>query len=574
LSAWTNGFIPVARGIEFGYFLNQGKLNENTVRQGHNYWITGLFQSMQVYFAQSQVGEALSAAGRSIKIPYGLSNATLLVPFLFSWAASCKIKSNFVKKAVYLIHDNIGTLSQIAGVVSSVALIAFGHIAFGVAALTCLGIGFLDRQGFLPEKLRHILHTSDFYVSNVTALLIGSPIEKIISLVDVAVFVTNKIFSFRAEKLKKKHEHSGKTHLTLEKVQQLPEKPKVEVNEGHLHNKPLKELITPDESLDELIKLCDAIDWNSTRHFPALRAKLARDERWTHRDGLQGKEVEYLKQNLKIFVRDIKKRHISVGEPKNYDILTKYCKHIIADIKKKDDITQADALMRLAIEGGEYCGPARYEVAEDLFSNLILHRPKLPLEIRMLMLLQHQRGTIFKSIYYWQWNNHFVNKGLGKAINYQDVHVYNQMAGIVGEDFGLPAKGAKHDTTAVTGPLIELIISKVYYAQNQLFWKGGKKKVNGRDYDIQGYTADHIAQTIINATGSKLLPLPDVYDWWGTWLKNQKELPQAKRAEFEKLRSEGGLDEEHEGKRRLKRKYAVAMLLEMGVLKFPKPDIS
>ena len=551
-----SGVIPAAQGIETAYFQKQAYRNGKSFERGENYGLSGLQKVSQVHFAQKQAMLALNAGRGPTKIPYMLSWLPAVSSLAVSFVASRKIKSPLLRKVVHAVHDNIGNLALLITTVSSVALIVFGQIALGVATITWLGVGMLDRYGILPEKLRRVIHTSDFYVSNVFALMLGDPFEKVISIVDIGVFLVGKVAATQAKRREQKRA-IGTPNLTVAKVLAMKETPETQVNRNHVEIDPMT-VEAEEAPLDDLIKMCDAIDW--AKHLPVLKKKLAKDKRWINREQKAGEEIAFLKKNLASYVSSIKRHHIATGEPSNYTILNGYLKHIAHHFKEQDEISRADMLMRLAIEGGRYCGPGKYEVAEDIYFRHIGETGELKLERRLHLALQRERSRTFQAVYRAFWTGNAITNTLRKAVDFQDVLVYNQFSKILSKDCGHPANGAEADTTALTSPLEELIYHRALFKLRRVFWNGGKL---GKE-TIEGYTQDCILKAIEDTLETHHINEADIYLWWKEWLGKQQEVSPADKERFNDLLLNGGLSNKEGG---IKSKYIIAMLIEIDVLK-------
>ncbi len=155
----------VAEGFASGSVLADMKRTEDSVRQGQNHYLTAVHQSGQIWECLSQVQRVLEAASYAT-LSFSTRCIFALPPVLLAYAAA----HQWGGQSLYLIYDQIGTLCQVASLVSSVTLIIFGNVAFGVASITFIGLGFLDRNGILPQGVRGRARTAGLFTPSASAL--------------------------------------------------------------------------------------------------------------------------------------------------------------------------------------------------------------------------------------------------------------------------------------------------------------------------------------------------------------------------------------------------------------------
>ncbi|HEY5259535.1 MAG TPA: hypothetical protein VIJ46_02725, partial [Rhabdochlamydiaceae bacterium] len=158
----------VAEGFASGNALAEMKRTEDSVRQGQNHYLTAVHQSGQIWECLGQVQRVLEAASYTT-FSFSTRCIFALPPVLLAYAAT----NQWGGQNLYLIYDHIGTLCQVASLVSSVTLVVFGNVAFGVASITFVGLGFLDRNGILPQEARRIIHMTTYPLFLVTGLFVG-----------------------------------------------------------------------------------------------------------------------------------------------------------------------------------------------------------------------------------------------------------------------------------------------------------------------------------------------------------------------------------------------------------------
>lgn len=558
--------IPVVKGISFGHLMNTNSRHEASVKAGHNYFLTAIFQCFQIYESQKQVLRAFKAAGRPINLPFVVRNLTLIFPIISSLAVSQKIKNPLLKRSVYFIHQHIGKVAFVAGAVASVALIAFGQYTMGIASITCLTIGILGHLGVIPFAIRRIIYQSGFIISTSCSLILGDPFEKCYSAAELTLLIASKIFKHvEKNKIKRRStlqaQDKHRINISLDRLNELNEDTKVDINRYHIHwNR-----VPPPPKVDllDLLKIEKQIDW-SEKHMEALKAKLAKDERWLQRGLGTGHELEFMRSNLSRFVARIKTKNILEGEPHSYEPLVLLLKHIIAMTKKldkkKDDTWRVDIILRLAIEGGEYCGPGVVEVVEDVYSSLRGYQ-NTSFEEKTLGFLRQERNLRFHAIYDYVWKTTILQKFTARLINNLDLHIKNSTMRLLANKCGFSALSAKDDGVATASPMQDLILQQLYSPMIDSFWKGNPS------IPIQAYDANFVIDTLQNGIGNPQMPLLEYYKWWIDWIDRQQVSIEEKE-KFKEMLSNGGLEETGpDGKRRVKRKYIIAMAFELGLIK-------
>lgn len=178
---------PIASGIRRGFVLTEIVRQEDNNVAKKGFLLVATNQFFEVLCAKSYVNQALTMASCR-ELPLAGRVVLYLTPPLLAYAASMKIQNSVVRSVVHTLHAHIGTLCQIAVVVSSVAMIILGSPILGVTSLAVLGIGLLDRKGLLPSRVSHFLHNYSFPILAVTTILSGHYIEGVICIVIEVAF--------------------------------------------------------------------------------------------------------------------------------------------------------------------------------------------------------------------------------------------------------------------------------------------------------------------------------------------------------------------------------------------------
>lgn len=254
----------------------------------------------------------------------------------------------------------------------------------------------------------------------------------------------------------------------------------------------------------------------------ALRAKLKGDARFTvnHGDPSRKTDAELIAtatDSLQQLVSSVKERRVLAGEPKDYEKLHNYLKIIAkAVLDEPDDVTRTDRLFRLAVEGGEYCGPGKYEVVESVFAETVAKNPEIPLEDKVLYCLQDERNLWMQGFFNHSILRHPVGVFMGKVIDLHDVHSYNYFLNLYGDEFGLRKAGADNDDAAIIGLLYKLFISHtIGKFIKAAFW--------------EDHRVDTLTETVVDAIGTfkqgkmktAKVPRDKIYTFWQEWIQRQ-----------------------------------------------------
>lgn len=550
-----NTLWSAAEGFASGSALANMKRIEDSVRQGQNHYLTGVLQAGQIWENLEQIQHLLKATGCD---PLSLPFRCIIVipPLLLAYA----VAQQFGGPDLYLIYDHIGTVCQIASLVTSVTLIIFGSTAYGVASITLIGIGFLDRNGIFSPEVRSVIHMTTYPIFLVTGLLVGGPFTQLLVAANLVTMAANAFWGAPAvpETIPPQRVATDLDQLILTQYQNLTPDP--------LHLRYNTVPPVPNVNIGELNTLCAAIDWNEGSNQRALNAKLARDPRF--RDRFQGRVAPdvYMRDQLRALVHSVQNRTILAGEPVNYTDMHNYLKIITAHLPRLDERSRADILLKLAIDGGEYCGPGKFNTVSDAFlSVLSAAATPLPLETKVLTHLQLQRIRIFQNLYNQIAEASPINRAAAGLVDNLDLHAYNMSVNLFGREFGLPNQGAAEDTAAHVDPVMLAAVSRLGL----------------REHFFRTYNTNFIVQSLQEAIGTPSLPLPIIYEWWQGWIErlNVSEAEKARLREELPLGELNGQSMEVEHirvvedrpirRRTLAGPFVKTMLVEMGILKIP-----
>lgn len=541
----------VGEGVALGTNLALLKRNEDSVIAGRATFMMGVCQGAQISLATTHVTRALEAA-RVVEIPTTVATVAvrcLLValPFFLGCAIQRGIVNDTLRCICLFVQDHLGDLCQLVSLVSAVTLIVFGNIAVGAASLTFIVLGGLDRYGLFPERVSYLFRKATMPLMIVSSLITGGVVEKVFAVLSLAIIGYEqytkcknrdalKDFETRQARLKQEQEAFMQAHpelrpdaavlhsglLTSETLQQILDGRALKVNPLHL-KAPIYVQAADTTKLDTLLTQFDAVEWDS-ENMQGLRTKLLEDDRFrqfkgvTTADDLRAKGIRdpdlviYTRKQLERFIKQIKARHVSAGAIHEYERLENYVKIIIEQLPRLEDPRdRASYIARLAVEGGQYCGPGRFHAVEEVWSMLVWKKKDVPLATKVLFHLQDVRTELLRE-QYQRIAGHFVTGSwhfrlLNYIVNATDLHTYNQLINLYGEDFGIRKGAADNDELAVIQPLQRLAAQKLIGTLKHAF--------------SGFYTVEYVVDKVQEKLGDKKLPKLDVYAWWQHWMLKQ-----------------------------------------------------
>lgn len=558
--------VPVATGINYGTVASECKRMEDSVHAGGNAYMTGALQLAQAGISIEMVDLALKSAEMDT-IPWPVRWLVYLTPVVLAVVVKLGIDDDIARNIAVFAQDHFTNLCHLAMAVSSVAMIYFGSIALGAATLTTLGIGVLDRTGILPEQVRQVLHEVNSPLIIATGLFVGSGLQVFFSVVNLVIYAAQKYFAwtYQDETAAINRQFDNRTYEEMQGVLSvdvlrgiLDESAHTEMNRNYIRYSTTP--LAPDEDITEITQMMRSIDW--THNIGVLRAKLAQDQRYREREGdpshrSDAELIAFAERSLDAFIHSVRDHRVLQGEPRDYQKLHNYLKLITMFLKnEKNEVLKIDAILRLAVEGGEYCGPGKFEVAESVFASFVGESEDIPVRLKVLNCEQDVRNELFEQLY--QSILEMYNRTpIGVIIDFNDVHVYNSFRNLYGENFGLRKAGADNDSAAEVEPMLRYMYSWLINAVTEEFWNN--------------HHVFHATETIVDAIGTSKLPKTDVYAWWAEWIERQPISDEEKDNLTNEL-SSGSLFrvplEVADGsvRPRFDRRFVKAMLLDMGVL--------
>ena len=562
----TASFLSSAAGLQHGVALTETKRLEDSVRAGGNDYLTALFQTTQGDSAFTLTSMAIELTKLPFPTPFQYIGKSIVwvTPALLAVSKRLSFVPEKIRHAATFLQEHLSTMYQVAALVSAVALIFFGNYCFGIAALISLGIGFADRNGLLPCAVRRFLHGYSPSLLMITSLFFGTPLDRIFGAINFIAWCEQASRTWRARFFQQKNPHETfalQQALDTTMARDFLRSPQaLDIERKFVLYQPSPTV--PNIDIQTLVERFNAIDW--VRNSNVLRKKLGGDRRFTERYTIseQGDEqiIKIARDTLQTFVSTVKERRILQGEPADYEKLHNFLKVIAGRVQGQEapDVTQTDILFRLAVEGGEYCGPGKFEAAESIFAQTTSENSEIPFEDKLLYCLQDERTRWMQGFYSLAFSNdsNLFLSLLGKVLDWQDIHNYNFFVTLYANELGLRKEAANNDDAALVDPSTALILRfTVIKAVKAFFWSS---------HGINEQTG-----ILREAIGTQQLKKTDFYDFWCSWIGRQHIEPSEKEALEEEL-SEGRLFgepiEDRSGK--IKKTFIALMLLDLGIAKY------
>jgi len=552
--AFSSAF-PIIQGVAYGLESNEFKRLEDSVRAGENSYLAALFQMSHGFKVLDFVDKANEAAGLSLFSWRGKS-VIYLTPVLLAVLKNNSIVPEKIRPVLMFFRNHLSTLYQTAAIISSISLLFFGQAFFAVSSLAILGIGVMDRNGWLPFAFRQFLHRYSLPVQIATGLVSGGNFDRIVSLLSVISWIANTNLS-RKKALSESFSFQEK--LTFESARDfLAGDLYIHLNHKYIHYNPIPAV--PDINIGVCVEKFDQINWE--RHLSTLRRKLKDDPRFIARHGNPDQKtdreiVEITRRSLISFIDSVKERRILEGEPADYEKLYNYLKIITKYLEdQEDEITKTDIIFRLAVEGGEYCGPGKFQVVESIYAQIIGGNTDIPFRDKIAYCLQNERNQWMERLYTDGTQSSALFRTVGRVVDLQDVHNYNFFLNLFGDELGLRKAAADNDETAIFDPLEKWIIS--------LNLKGIVQRKFWEEHSLTRHV-----QILIDSigTGTQSISRGDVYNFWRDWIRRQNMSEVDKEWHISEL-GEGRLfDEDLEtDDRKFNPTLVNLMLVDLGIL--------
>lgn len=605
---------PLMQGLKRGGLMNQCLEDEDTYRQGRHHVMTAINQILECTIAVEQ----LSACFRKANLSYSLTLlniAAYVIPAGAAYFASRQIKALGLSEKANFIQDHLGKISFIVTAIATGALFLLGQQLLAGCTCVYLAVGVLDRYNFFSENTQKRLRQTNFVIANLAGLYFGGHFIRVMCVVNLVVASVQQYFKYlRISEQKKENalriEPKNRVaeaspveriqpKISLAELQRLRNDSVCPIIKSHVH-KPILPPVDENVRIDGILDAYYQIDWDNHEHV--VKTRLEKDKRWLEVGQRNFTPMKYFEKNLISFVESIRDHTILEGKPESYEMLEYYCRYIAQELKNQDEMTQANILIKLGVDGGEYCGTGKFGAAEEVFEDLIGQSNGLPLDLRVLAALRQERMRVWQNIYLMTWQTNPFWQIQGYFTDVYAVHNANLFINLIraGEKFGIPHQAAQNDQTALINPATHYLAFTMVKWVEEVFWNGrpipqcyfsfenpnenDRLKSMGLKINIglaepSPYDQTAMLNRLHAVIGTAQISRYDIPIWWAHWIERQEELTEEERAQLtdelqsyspsiggETLEAEVEAGEEHP---KIRNKFLLAMLIEMGVLDKP-----
>lgn len=597
------------------------KRGEDAAWRGSNRMVTWLIQTIQAKILLDGLSKLEETSGQ-ILLSTGMRRCIYLSNWLINAAESQTNKwkeerveafSFFNKKVTWLqIHQgfawtnhHIGSLYQVAAIATHIAFLYLGCQVYAYTSLAVLSLGYLERRNYLPTRVREVYIKMAPVISTVGSLLYSSSYfiraMTVLNLVGWAGDILNN------KMLNKKipyHLMKPISSLNYEQFGQIMEgSAKVEINCAHVNIEPFP-VVSDCQTFCSLKQLIQDFDWRKPEFLTLLEKELNKDARWRgsseygqirsaknqgtplSANEIQNLKIAYAQAKIDGLINDVEKETIQTGSPLNYKVIKNYLGYISQELPHASCEQQDQLITRLAVDGGDYCGPGIYVVLESIAFSLLSQslnhkslspmnddqKARLPLLQRILLILQQERLRIVEAFHvYIIPTVDPIGNGVwdGKR---GDVHAFNRTIKLFAWDFGVPDQGADQDLTFKPS-----IMERYFYryaglttVEFDFLWKKGYY----RGARFEGYTVDRIMGVLgvpgAGGIGSSLIPTQDIFKWAQDWI-NKVAINSDQAGSIRETFLENLVDgTTYESNGQFKQNFICAMLVDMGILTIVK----
>ena len=505
-------------GVYVAATLNLRIPEEKSYIQGRHYYLSAITQISILELTYTQFSKCFKNYDmNSSLISIGLN----VIPLSISFLLDTRIKNSKIRQLANFVHDHMSKFSLIVTVTSSIGLFVLGQRVLSVTTLSYLSIGLLAQNNIFSPSIQKIIRHANYVIGELTSLIFGGILTRVIVVGNLTSELANQYFRYQNRKNKSLKIPEKNEKINFDEMQPINNRTYCSIKRSHLRTKCFP-FISSGVKITDLLELSNSINWKDHKHV--IEAKLKTDLRWL--DEGQPEPIKFFKQNLKKFVDSIEKQNITAGQIENYKMLERYCRYIAQELPKKDMITQADTLIKMGIEGGNYCGAGKFEVAEDIYTRFTSDTNETPLNLRILGCLQLKRIEMWEKNYsFITQNSSKLNKKLFHFLDGNSYHTANVVKSTLqaSKIYGLPREASKNDSTNRTDYLSVYAI-KYFWGKKleNIFWLGMFNQVTRQMHE--GYTFETIMKTIDDTIGTPHIPKSDIYKWWRNWIQDQENL--------------------------------------------------
>jgi hypothetical protein len=399
----------------------------------------------------------------------------------------------FAKEILDSITEHNDTVMLAAMVAGTVALFALEQYAFVIACSTSLAYNFIDRAGWIPNNISLFVESYSPSISILGSFLGGTFIVRVLtaswlvnSMSPIKWFVYEKIdlisctiFRINSPSLQEYNaDWKQERELSNDKIWEILDAgwEDFEINPAHCTKSIVNECLLPtDDDLSQFISLFDTVNWST--QYAVIKPMLADDDKFQEyiqekfpaikQIANEDERIDKIKLDFDAYMIELAKKEIpeEANQTKEHfaakwvrdqiveldKILTgkkrveglqsdleeamKDLGKILADLKslqKNNELVAfQDNLLKIAIEGGDYCALGIKRMSREMMVDLLYKIPMEankthtekneendPFEMQLKQKLLFERVRVVQSMY------QFLKSGLPNSIG-KDIHSFD-----------------------------------------------------------------------------------------------------------------------------------------------------
>lgn len=315
----------VGDGLWHGYGSNMYKRMEDSSLAGVvNRILTTVSQIGAISCAIGLTNKALEAASCKAAISFPWKCVLFLTPIISNITCSkFNLKENpNIKRTAIFINSHIGSVCQIASLVSSIALIIFGHTIIGSVSLSFIIAGYFQRRCWMPTYLNFGINAFGSIGINVVRLLVESPFYKFIAICEIANFIFIQYNKYKIYFEKPLSDLlSSKINIT-----DIPPFSSLEISNEHYKDQ-IKNIPTPEIEIkilnDMLNNMIEVFDLKNPDNFKTLK-------------DIVDKNIETLNNIVKKNLETLNKKEFNLKNPEDLEKLLDILKNNIDKLNNKE----------------------------------------------------------------------------------------------------------------------------------------------------------------------------------------------------------------------------------------------
>lgn len=390
--------INFIEGWSVGYQHGDAKTQADASKQGKNYYIAAVHQSLQI----ATLGNIISEL--SGRLSLACSACTLISLPAGLYLASLRTGDN---RIVHFLTENTAGIVRIATISAAVATFAMGNYFYSGGVIATLIYDVIDNHGLVPREIS--LFVED-YLPKVPMmnLMLASPPWLRIAFVALTPALYTPIYRGLQQKIDRivtaclrlngprlseiEKPMEDKRNMSFAEMDLILEGSDAEYEIDPSHCSKLVGDLSPlpeDRDFNKFLGLFDRINWSGK--YALVKAKLKDDDRFMDfmKEQFPGRDEDVLRAGFDHFLSQIssannmtreqyaahwirlqmvdlvsmlKGEKRVVGSQQDLDIALDYLAKILPQL----NVDHEDSLLQLAVEGGNYCSKGIKRVASEL----------------------------------------------------------------------------------------------------------------------------------------------------------------------------------------------------------------